>query len=180
MDEVCHETDRLILRVPVMDDVDALSVYWADPETMKYIGSGDPWDRSKVKERVERAIATFENTRMCFWTVCLRECGTIIGQGGLVPIAFDGDEVELGYRLGRPHWGKGYATEIAMASARHGLFELGHDELVAVTYPENAGSRKVLSKTGFEEGGLTDRYYETTCIRYALSRSRWESLHLGQ
>ena len=174
MPEIITQTDRLTLRVPTMDDVDVLAGYWSDPETMKYIGkAGTGWTREQVVERIERAIRFCSEHGMTFWTVVENDTGTVIGQGGLVPIEFDGPEIELGYRLGKPHWGKGYATEIARASAAYGFERKGLDRLVAVTYPENIASRKVLANTGFEERGLTDVYYEVTCMHYELTRERW-------
>lgn len=172
--EIITQTDRLTLSVPRMSDVDALAPYWSDPETMKYIGhSGDPWDREMVQERIAQAIERQRISGMCFWVARLSETGEIIGQGGLVPIANTGPEIELGYRIGRPHWGKGYATEIARASAAHAFGPLKLDRLIAVTYPQNTGSRKVLLKAGFTELGLTDRYYNTTCTLYELTREGW-------
>lgn len=172
MREIVATTDRLDLCAPSLGDVAPLSALWSDPETMRYIGAGDPWDEAKVRARIERAIDTFASTGCAFYTVVERASGAVIGQGGLVPISFNGDEIELGYRLGRAHWGKGYATEVARASARHGFDTLGFDRLVAVTYPENAGSRRVLEKAGFVELGLTGRYYGVTCVLYELVRGR--------
>lgn len=178
MPDIVTQTERLTLRVPCMDDIDTLAGYWADPETMKYIGKGGtPWTREQVAERIERGIRFCAEHGMTFWTVIENETDTIIGQGGLVPIAFNGPEIELGYRLGRPHWGRGYATEIAKASARVGFELFAHDRLVAVSYPENDASRKVLSKVGFEERGLSDKYYETTSMLYELTKKRWAALH---
>jgi len=174
MPDIITQTDRLTLRVPSMDDIDTLAGYWADPETMKYIGKGGAgWTREQVVERIERGMRFCDEHGMTFWTVIENETNTIIGQGGLVPIAFNGPEIELGYRLGRPHWGKGYATEIARASAAYGFTHKALDRLVAVSYPENGASRKVLSKVGFVELGLSDKYYETTCMLYELRKVRW-------
>lgn len=170
MPEIITQTDRLSICVPRMSDVDALAAYWSDPETMRYIGhSGAPWDRSTVELRIAQAIERQRISGMCFWVVRLRDTGQIIGQGGTVPIANTGPEIELGYRIGRPHWGRGYATEIACASAAYAFESLRLDRLIAVTYPENIGSRKVLIKAGFTELGLTDRYYDTTCMLYELT-----------
>lgn len=167
--EIIAETDRLVLRVPRVEDVEALALMWADPETMRYIGkAGEGWTRAKVVERIERAIRFCDEHGMTFWTVVERETDEIIGQGGLVPIAFNGDEIELGYRLGKSHWGKGYGTEIAWASAAYGFDRLGLDRLVAVTYAENTGSRRVLSKVGFRELGSSELYYDTTTLLHEL------------
>lgn len=170
MRDVIASTERLDLCVPSLEDVAPLSAMWSDPETMRYIGAGDPWDEAKVRARIERAIDTFASTGCAFYTVVERATGAVIGQGGLVPIAFDGAEIELGYRLGRAYWGKGYATEVARASARHGFDTLGFDRLVAVAYPENLASRRVLGKAGFAEVGETDLYYGVRCVLYERVR----------
>ncbi len=177
MTDLITQTERLTLRVPTMDDIDVLASYWSDPETMKYIGKGGTgWTREQVVERIERGIRFCAEHGMTFWTVVENDTGTIIGQGGLVPIEFNGPEIELGYRLGKAHWGKGYASEIARASAAYGFETLGHERLVAVSYPENIASRRVLTKAGFEELGSTDKYYETTCVIYELTKERWDSV----
>lgn len=174
MTGIITQTDRLTLRVPTLEDIEPLCVLWSDPQTMKYIGKGGtPWTRDMVTERIERAIRFCAEHGMTFWTIIENDSGSVIGQGGLVPIEFNGPEIELGYRLGKPYWGKGYASEIARASAGYGLDRLGHDRLVAVTYPENAGSRRVLEKTGFIELGMSDLYYETSCVLYELTKARW-------
>ena len=100
---------------------------------------------------------------------------SLIGQGGLVPINFNDPETELGYRLGRDHWGNGYATEIARATAAYGFERLRLDRLVAVCYEENLGSRRVLRKSGFRELGESDVYYSVRtilheCTPYDLAR----------
>jgi RimJ/RimL family protein N-acetyltransferase len=178
MADFITQTERLTIRVPSMDDVDVLTSYWSDAETMKYIGKGgEPWTRDKVAERIGMAIERQNQSGFCFWVVERRDSGEIIGQGGIVPIANEGPEIELGYRIGRKHWGNGYATEIAIASAAYGFEQCGLDRLIAVTYPENIGSRRVLTKAGFDELGITDRYYDTTCVLFELTRERWASLH---
>ncbi|MEM9374410.1 MAG: GNAT family N-acetyltransferase [Planctomycetota bacterium] len=161
--------DRITLRVPTPADVAPLAELWSDPETMQYIGAGEPWDEAKVRERIERAIVNQHSAGMCFWTVT-DPAGVVMGQGGLVPIEFNGPEVELGYRLGRSFWGKGYATEIARLSRDHAFGPLGLDRLVAVTYPENQASRRVLAKVGFRETGMSDVYYGVRCLAHELTR----------
>jgi len=170
MREVVVSGARVDLCVPVLDDVGPLAKMWNDPETMRFVGSGAPWSAEDVRQRVVRAIDTHARTGMAFWTAIERGAGAVIGQGGLVPIAFDGDEIELGYRLGRAHWGNGYASEIAAASARYAFGTLGLDRLVAVSYPDNAASRRVLEKTGFVELGPTDAYYGVTSVLYERAR----------
>lgn len=169
-------SQRLALRVPSMDDLDALAAMWADPETMRYIGKGLTWSRDEVAARIERAVRSHAERCMTFWTM-VRHDGLVLGQGGVVPIDFDGPEIELGYRLGRAHWGCGYATETARLARNHAFGALGVERLVAVTYPANLASRRVLAKVGFRETGETDKYYGVRSVRYALESDKWQSEH---
>lgn len=167
--EVVCSTPRLDLVVPMTEDCGALEVLWSDLETMRYIGDGSAWDLSKIRERIERAIRMQRDRGMTFWTLIERDSGLVIGQGGLVPIDFNGAEVELGYRLGKSFWGKGYASEIARASAAYGFESLGLKKLVAVTDRENLASRRVLIKTGFVEEGVSDVYYGVPTIVHRMN-----------
>lgn len=63
-------------------------------------------------------------------------------------------EIELGYRFARKHWGKGYATEITKAALQYGFQKLGFSEIIAMTDPQNLASQKILNKIGFTKRGL--------------------------
>lgn len=167
MSIVC-QSERLSLVAPSMDHLDALTGLWSDAETMKFIGQGTAWPRDKVQARIERAIRTHAEHGMTFWTVVRSDDRTIVGQGGIVPIAFNGSEFELGYRFGREHWGRGYATETAALSRDHAFGPLGLERLVAVTDPNNAASQRVLIKTGFRETGTSDLYYNARCVTFEM------------
>ena len=171
MREVVCSTARLDLVVPTMEDCRALATMWGDPETMRYIGDGSGWTREKVEERIKRAIERQQDRGMTFWTVIERSSGEVIGQGGLVPIEFNGDEIELGYRLGKAHWGNGYASEIARASAAYGFEELGFEALVGVCNAENLASRRVLIKAGFVEDGESEVYYGVPTVVHRMRRN---------
>ena len=90
--------------------------------------------------------------------------------------------VELGYRLGRAAWGRGYATEGARALIRKGFTELGVQRVTANTMTVNARSRRVMEKAGlryvrtfFEEWPETIEGSELGDVEYALTRSAWEA-----
>jgi RimJ/RimL family protein N-acetyltransferase len=68
----------------------------------------------------------------------------------------DGDDVEVAYRLVRAAWGRGLATEAAGTLVAHALRTLALPRVVAVTYPDNRASQRVLDKLGFERRGLTE------------------------
>ncbi len=105
------------------------------------------------------------------WLATEKATGAVVGDCGLQPLEFRGPEVELGYRLGRRHWGRALATEAATVCLRTGFEELGLERIVAVAYPDNAASRRVLEKIGFRYEGL-GRHYGGAAV-YCCSRARW-------
>jgi len=83
-------------------------------------------------------------------------------------------DFEIGWHLHPDVWGKGYATEAAMA-VRNFAFEAMPEliELRAIAYPQNAKSLKVMERIGMELEGKTDRYYGIETICYRISRASW-------
>jgi RimJ/RimL family protein N-acetyltransferase len=168
-------TTRLRLLNPMPAHVEPLAELFADPDTMRYIGSGVPWTRDDIARRLDRGMQLNADGHPYFWTVVRADSNEVIGQGGLVPITFNGPETELGYRLGQPHWGQGFATEIARAAVECALTPtsaggLGLDRLVAVCYEDNLPSRRVLAKAGFRELGPTTLYYNVRSILHELCK----------
>jgi len=166
-------TDRLTLRAPLESDLDALMLVFADPRVMRYIGDGSPRPREMVLERLGRKLKSLADHGLTIWTVETRvdlpavgeraalPAGTVVGDCGCIPIAWQGPEFELGYRLRYDAWGRGIATEAARAAADHAFDATDLDRLVGVTFPDNHASRRVLMKAGFEPRGETDRWYAT-------------------
>ena len=87
---VVAQSERLTLAAPSMEHLDALCAMWSDAETMRYIGKGAAWTREEVAARIERAIKSHAERGMTFWTIVRKEDGAVLGQGGVVPIEFDG------------------------------------------------------------------------------------------
>lgn len=176
-------TERLILRPPTPEDLDAFAAIFADPEVMRFIGDGTPRPRDDVAARLHRAAELYRQTGFCFFAVELRETGEVIGDCGIIPIARSGTdwndysqrgpEIELGYRLARAHWGRGYATEAAREAVRYAFQDLRLDHLIGVTDPGNVASQRVLQKCGMTHSGRTDRFYDTTVELYELPRADW-------
>jgi [ribosomal protein S5]-alanine N-acetyltransferase len=101
------------------------------------------------------------------WIIEVRESGTVIGHCGLQRLE-DGDDVEMGYYLGRVGWGHGYATEAAVASLASG-FDAGLPRIVAVVRHDNAASRNVLRKVGLRH--VRDgRFYDADAALYSIDR----------
>jgi RimJ/RimL family protein N-acetyltransferase len=138
---------------------------------MRWIGAGDAYSRdvAESEARLEQLIAHQERHGFSIWAVTERDSGSVLGDAGLVHWAHRGPEVELAYRLGKAHWGQGYATEAARAWVEAGLGDLGLGRIVAATYPDNIASRRVLEKSGFRFERLAD--YDGTEIRLYAARS---------
>jgi RimJ/RimL family protein N-acetyltransferase len=159
-------TERLLLRPPTLDDLPAWHAAYVDAEEVWY---GTP--RSSIdenREKLVRQMAHHVDHGFGFCAVELLDRGEIIGAAGLQHLE-GGPEVEVGYRFLKEHWGRGYATESALASLAFGFEELGLDRIVAVALGTNVASRRVLEKCGLEEIGLTN-VYGLEHVKYELAR----------
>ena len=121
----------------------------------RYLGnSGEPDpDIEHRRERLARIVARYpEWNGLGLWAAVERDTDELIGCGELLPLE-GGPEVEVGYHLRRDRWGRGYATELARALVEHGFDRLGLERIVAVAYPENTASHRVLLKAGLTHHG---------------------------
>lgn len=183
------ESERLVLRPVTASDLDDLVALDADPEVMRYLNGGRPTTRESVRRRVlPRLLHEYPclGTRG-FWAAEPRGGGPFLGWFELRPLD-DGSpaEAELGYRLNRASWNRGYATEGARALLRKAFTELGVERVTANTMAVNARSRRVLEKAGLRfvrsfTGEWPDRIdgSEHGDVEYALSRSEWLRRHGG-
>jgi [ribosomal protein S5]-alanine N-acetyltransferase len=147
------ETRRLRLR-PLREDDAAhfAGLFAGDWETVKHTGrmpfpATEPAMRGWIRQHLEGGAQGFLVTRKS-------------DQRAMGAAGFGGDErtAELGYALGRPFWGQGFATEAAVALVAHAS-HLGLVELEAFSFVENPASGRVLHKAGFEDFGIIDRDY---------------------
>jgi ribosomal-protein-alanine N-acetyltransferase len=160
------ETERSRLRAATIDDLDAWLAISRDAETAWW---GEPTSSpDDARANLEKQIANQERHGFSLWAVELKDTGAVIGATGLQHLA-EGDEIEVGYRFLREHWGRGYATEAAGAAIRFGFDELGLDRVVAVTLPTNQASRRVMEKCGLSFVGPIQVYGQTQ-VMYALNR----------
>ncbi len=154
------ETERLLLRAPVPADADALAPMYADLEVMRYLGDGRTLTPDETKRSVKRMIAGWKADGFGLFTAVRKEDETVIGRVGLilwnpetwktVRASHAGPtELEVGYTLGRPYWGQGYATEAAAASRDFALERLGARRLIALIIRGNDATENVARKVGF-------------------------------
>ena len=171
------ETPRLRLRPLAASDLPDLIGLDLDPEVMRFVGS--PAGVKTREETAARARARILETErgdhepLGFWRVEAREDSAFLGVAALIRMP-EGGDVEIAYHLARSAWGRGIATEAAGALIAHALRTLGLPRLVAVTYPENRASQRVLDKLGFERRGLTE-YKGVQTTFHVLTREAWSA-----
>jgi RimJ/RimL family protein N-acetyltransferase len=169
------ETDRLLLRRWREGDLDAYARICADPEVMRYLPA--TLSREESAEQIAWFERHWEEWGFGLWAVEERASGEFIGFIGLV--YHDGwpegeHKTEVGWRLSRTHWGRGLATEGALASVPYGFERLGLERIISITLPENAASRRVMEKAGLTYRGET-RWRGQGVIWYAIDRAAWEA-----
>lgn len=141
------ETERLLLREFVPEDVDALASVISDAETMRFYLK--PYDRAGVESWIERNRRRYGEFGHGLWAMVLKSSGEMIGDCGLARQSVDEvEEIEIGYHVRRDMWGKGLAPEAAAACRDYGFAKLGLGRLIALIRPQNLPSRRVAEKIG--------------------------------
>jgi RimJ/RimL family protein N-acetyltransferase len=179
------QTDRLTLRRFTEADEDDLVELDSDPEVTRYVTGGIPTSRDEVRSRILPTLLDcyVRFGGLGFWAAEERATGRFLGWFHFRPGKHRPDEaeIELGYRLRRPAWGKGYATEGSRGLIDKGFTELGVERVVAETMAVNLGSRRVLEKSGltfartFHPDGMDAvEGSEQGAVEYALTRAVWE------
>ncbi|ATE54103.1 GNAT family N-acetyltransferase [Actinosynnema pretiosum] len=177
------ETERLRLRAFTPDDAERLLELDSDPDVMRFLTGGEPTSAEAVRERV---LPRLLHVHPClgtrgYWAAEVRGSGEFLGWFEFRPL----DEgapavVELGYRLRKPAWGRGYATEGSRALIDKGFAELGVERVTANTMAVNSGSRRVMEKSGLVflrsfTGDWPDPIpgSEHGEVEYGLTRAEW-------
>lgn len=152
MPPIEFSTERLRLRIWRDTDRAPFAALNADPQVMQYFPATQ--DRAASDASIDAWQAQFAERGWSNWAVELLATGDFIGFVGLsVPrrvLPFS-PCVEIGWRLARAHWGRGYATEAARGALRVGFGQLGLDEIVSFTALGNAASRAVMLRIGMHD-----------------------------
>lgn len=154
------ETDRLILRRQVPDDLDALWALYCDPDVVRFIPDA-PRAREEAREELEWHMHGHpRRPELGLWATIHKQTGAYIGRCGLLPWTIDGQpEVEVAYLLAKTHWGQGLASEAAQAITLYGFEQLGLSRLICMIEPDNVASIRVAERIGmtFEKEATDDK-----------------------
>lgn len=176
------ETERLVLRCASEDDVDHLYALNSDPDVMWFLSGGKPTPREEIRDRVIPFWLSFyeQFDGLGFWAAEARATRDFLGWFHLRPT--EGEGVDLGYRLRKAAWNKGYATEGSRALIRKCFADLGVPCVVAHTMAVNHASRRVMEKCGltfvrsYHSGDVPDiPGAEQGEVEYALTRQEWQA-----
>ena len=142
---VVVRTERLTLRELVLDDVDALFELLGDPVAMEHYPA--PKTRHETEDWIRWARDSYDRDGFGLWAVERTADGAFLGDCGPMLQPVEGELVpEIGYHILRREWGRGYATEAALACRDLVLGELGFGRVVSIVAPENLASRRVAEK----------------------------------
>lgn len=141
------ETSRLIIREFEEDDLLSLYKIESDKRIIEFI----PWYKlsslNECRRQIKKFIENYSKNKLNTWAIVIKTTGEVIGLTQLV-YSKKIKGVEIGTKILPEHWSKGYASELTEAVVNYGLYELGIDEITAVTDINNAGAIKSLLNMG--------------------------------
>lgn len=148
-------TSDTYLRKFIPEDLPVMSKIYADEDVMKYIGRGGAVDERATEQMLKAFMNSYERNGFGIWACVDKQSGKIIGHCGFNVLPVTGD-IEIAYLLDKPYWGKGIATSIALESLQYGFDELKLNKIVALAYPQNIASIRVIEKLGMNHEGIKE------------------------
>jgi RimJ/RimL family protein N-acetyltransferase len=170
------ETDRLMIRALLPEDAEGIFELDSDPEVHQYLGNNPIKTVAQAAEAIQFIRQQYLDNGIGRWAVIEKGTNKFVGWTGLKlmkeTVNNHNNYYDLGYRLIKKYWGKGYATETATASLAYGFNELKLPEIFAMADVQNAGSNAVLKKAGlrFIEVFQDD---DTPHNWYRITREEW-------
>lgn len=169
---IVTETTRLVLRPWRAADRDDLRRLFADPA----VRGGRNFPPERVDALAESSVRQWRERGFGPWAAVHKATGTWIGRIGLDDLVdWPGvDKIEVGFELHQAWWGKGLATEGALAALRFGFEEHRLARIISVTASTNLAARRVMEKVGLGYQGT--RYWmspDVAVVWYAIERSAW-------
>ncbi|MBI1328655.1 MAG: GNAT family N-acetyltransferase [Alphaproteobacteria bacterium] len=168
------ETGRLILREFRQADLDAFASFMADPEVTRYIAPA-PMNRADAWRSMASALGHWMLLGYGTWAVERKSDGALMGRVGMInPEGWP--SLEIGWTLGKPYWGGGYATEAAAAAMRYAFLTQPVDRLISCIDPDNTPSQAVAQRLGETKGeriALTVGGKDYPADMWSITREEW-------
>lgn len=164
------ETERLVCERMRREHAEELSVLLLDPRVAHTLFPATTrLTESMLLASLDEKLEHWARYGFGLWLLRDRATGKMVGRGGLQHTTVAGEEaVEVAWAIVPERWRQGLATELANAAARVAFDDLGLEEIVAFTLPDNTASRRVMEKAGF----AYDRDIERAGLPHVLYRRR--------
>ena len=153
------KTDRLLLRLPRLDDAPAAAEYLSDPAVMRFLG-GETVPPEDAPAVVQKWLDRWEANGVGHFAIERRADGAFLGRSGILvwdtrtwthttpARAGENAQPELGWTLARRHWGNGYASEASEAVRDWARRERDVGRLISLINPANTASQRVAERLG--------------------------------
>jgi RimJ/RimL family protein N-acetyltransferase len=159
-----------------MEDTDPFFEMDSDPELHRYLGTQPVINKDQIADMIKYIRQQYIDNGIGRWAIVDKSTNQFIGWTGLKLVKDmmnnQTNYYDLGYRLIRRFWGKGYATETAVASLSYGFDKLNLNEIIATVNCENTASNNVVYKLGFK---LCETFYlhELKHNWYKINKRDW-------
>jgi ribosomal-protein-alanine N-acetyltransferase len=173
------KTERLVLRAFEPSDAEPLYQILSEEGVLRYFPNPAPPPREKMDKFISNQLEQWEQHGYAWWAVTLPSGSELLGWCGLQFLPETG-ETEVGYLLGKPWWGKGYATEAAYASLSFAFNDLStFDQIIALVHPDNQASIRVIEKIGMH---FLDhaQYFGMAMQRYRVTKEQFTNDHIQE
>jgi len=145
------ETERMVLRELNLQDAASVVRIFSDPRSMEFAPMAVTSEISIAQDFIGWHRRNYKDFGYGSWAVILKDSQQFVGQAGLVPHHAG---VEVFYSFIPEYWGRGLATEAAMACLRHGWEQLKLRRLISVLHPQNHRAIRVAEKIGMKPSGI--------------------------
>ena len=142
-----NETERLVFREWIPDDLPVFHSICSDPGVMKFVGDGETWTESQSHTFIDQAICASRTDGFCQWPLVLKSNRQLIGYCGLVKSS---SGLEIGWRLAAEFWRQGLATEAVSSVLHYAEGTLRASRITATIQADNLPSIKLATGSGFE------------------------------
>ncbi|MBB1137899.1 GNAT family N-acetyltransferase [Myroides sp. WP-1] len=151
--EILIETERLLIRELLPTDVEGMFDLDSNPEVHQYLGKQPVKSKEETLDVIDFIRQQYSDNGIARWVMVDKETNDFIGWTGFKYVTESTNNhvnyYDLGYRLRQKYWGKGIATEAAIACLNYGFNQLGFHEVFAMADCDNEGSNNILKKLGF-------------------------------
>jgi RimJ/RimL family protein N-acetyltransferase len=170
---------RILLRPPEMNDVSTIYKLVRDPQVFRYTHVPYPYQRKHAVMYVNIAADGLKKKTGYMFVIVDKETGQLIGALGLHQVSPLHKKAELGYWIGKPFRGFGYATEASRLLIDYGFKKLKLKRIYAYAMTGNTNSRNILKKCGFMKEGLLRDYVKhqgrwRDVYAYAILKREWK------